>query len=68
MKVTLTPGGIEKIQAGVRVLRESLRPYGLDVELICRAHLSDGRVVPYACNVVEPYGWVPEADCPLHDA
>ena len=22
----------------------------------------------YACAWVEPYGWVPEADCPIHDA
>jgi len=21
----------------------------------------------YACGYVEPYGWVPEADCPVHD-
>ena len=22
----------------------------------------------YACEYVEPYGWVPEADCPVHDS
>lgn len=21
----------------------------------------------YACGYVEPYGWVPEAGCPIHD-
>jgi hypothetical protein len=21
----------------------------------------------HACDHVEPYGWVPEADCPVHD-
>lgn len=21
----------------------------------------------YACRYTEPYGWVPEADCPVHD-
>lgn len=21
----------------------------------------------FACAFVEPYGWVPEADCPIHD-
>ena len=21
----------------------------------------------FACHYVEPYGWVPEADCPVHD-
>ena len=47
------------------VLRESLRPFGLGVELVCMELHSDG--APYCCDVVEPYGWAPEACCPRHD-
>jgi hypothetical protein len=60
----MTPDEIQKIETGVRILRRSLAPLGLDVELWCRGELNGKRCV---CDVVEPYGFVPEADCPIHD-
>ncbi len=66
----MTPAEIQKIEAGVRILRDSLRPLGFDVELVCHAREStpDGKhIMPYACDVVEPYGFAPEAACPIHD-
>jgi len=65
----LTKADIVKIETGVRVLRDSLRQFGIGVELVCdeKQELPDGRIVSYACDVVEPYGWSPEECCPLHD-
>lgn len=60
----LTKADIEKIETGVRGLRESLAPFHLGVELVCEATYH-GR--SYACDVVEPYGWCPEGACPFHD-
>ena len=60
----MTPAERAKIETGVRVLRESLEPLGFDVALWCRGEIEGRRC---ACDVTEPYGFVPEADCPLHD-
>ena len=67
--MNLTKADIEKIETGVRILRDSLAQYHLGVELVCEATqpVPDGRICHYACDVVEPYGWAPEADCPFHD-
>lgn len=62
--MNLTKTDIEKIETGVRALRDSLAQYHLGVELICEATYK-GRA--YACDVVEPYGWCPEGACPFHD-
>lgn len=66
----LTAEEKRKVEMGVRVLRESLKPLYLDVELVCQAGYvdADGRERHYACNVAEPYGFAPEASCPIHDA
>lgn len=67
----LSAEDINKINMGVRVLRKSLDPFGLDIEVVCRARepspTHEGLWIPYRCDVIEPYGWAPEAGCPLHD-
>ena len=60
----LTAEERRKVEAGVRVLRESLRPLGFDVQLVCTAPHNGS---PWVCDVVEPYGFSPEACCPIHD-
>ncbi len=66
----ITPEVKEKLETGIRVLRDSVRKYGLDVEYVCHARQKSpvtGQYVPYACGVTEPYGFAPEAACPIHD-
>ena len=50
----------KELEREVATLREKLLPLGLSVDISCRYH-------QMACTVDSSFGFVPEAECPIHD-
>ena len=59
---TLSTQLLESFEAFTKVLNETMHP--IIKNLIEVFNSFD---CGHECHWVEPYGWVPEADCPIHD-